>query len=108
MKQLGIPEVEEKRQDVFLYRALVKLRDGLNATRATLAAGTMPLLAGTARIYCPGLTRESIVFAVHQRILGTPGHLSVDPLSYNLATHEFTVTSSSPTDTSVIAWLHWA
>lgn len=107
MRPLSVPEIEQKRDDVFLYRSLLKIRDGLNAALSSLAVGTATLSGGSVNVHFLGLTADSVIIPVYQRPSGTPGHLYVDPMLYNLPAKTFTIKSTSSSDNSVVAWLHW-
>jgi hypothetical protein len=63
--------------------------------RATLAAGTVT-------VNTTAVTANSEIFLTCQTPGGTPGFLRV---SARTAGTSFTITSSSSTDTSVVAWM---
>jgi hypothetical protein len=108
MKPFALQEVEQLRDQTYLYRALKKVLLALNLIVGTLTIGTATLVAGTVTVKFSGLTTDSRIVTCHQTIGGTAGHLSVDTANYNLAAYTFKINSSSASDTSVVTWLHWA
>ncbi|MFI9235773.1 hypothetical protein [Streptomyces sp. NPDC053079] len=75
----------------------LKIKEGSNSTM-----GTATLVAGAATVATTKVTANSRVFLTSQVDGGTPGWLRVSARS---AGTSFTVTSSSNTDTSTVAWL---
>ncbi|WP_424891793.1 hypothetical protein [Streptomyces sp. XH2] len=75
----------------------LKVKEGANA-----CMGTATLVAGAATVATTKVTANSRVFLTSQVDGGTPGWLRVSARS---AGTSFTVTSSSNTDTSTVAWI---
>ncbi|MDT0608864.1 right-handed parallel beta-helix repeat-containing protein [Streptomyces lancefieldiae] len=76
---------------------------GLNIAEGTNARmGTATLAAGTRVVTTTAVTDGSRIFLTCQTPAGTPGWLRV---SARTAGTSFTITSSSTTDTSTVAWL---
>lgn len=75
----------------------LRVREGANATMGRIA-----LVAGAATVSTTAVTSASEIFLSSQTPGGTPGFLRV---SARVAGASFTVTSSSGTDTSTVAWL---
>lgn len=69
---------------------------------ATNSAGTATLVAGTVTVSNVKVTANSRIFLTSQVDGGTPGFLRVSGRSAGVS---FTITSSSGTDTSTVAWL---
>lgn len=72
------------------------------ATPGAASAGVATLFAGTATIATTAITASSIVMLTYQAVAGTPGVLYV---SARVAGVSVTITSSSGTDVSGVAWL---
>jgi len=64
--------------------------------------GTAVLSAGTATVNTTAVTANSRIFVTNQALCGTAGFLRI---SARTAGTSFTITSSSGTDTSTVAWL---
>ncbi len=64
--------------------------------------GIVTLVAGTATVANTSITANSRIFLTHQTDGGTPGWLRVSSKSVGT---NFIITSSSNTDTSVVAWV---
>lgn len=75
----------------------ITIAEGANATM-----GVATLVAGAATVATTKVTANSRILVTSQADGGTPGWLRV---SARVAATSFTVTSSSGTDTSVVAWL---
>ncbi|MGH7206833.1 MAG: glycosyl hydrolase family 28-related protein [Nitrospiraceae bacterium] len=75
----------------------LRVKEGTNAKM-----GTAVLVAGTVVVSTTAVTANSRIFVVSQVDGGTPGFLRV---SARTAGTSFTITSSSGTDTSTVAWL---
>jgi hypothetical protein len=73
------------------------IKEGSNCTM-----GSATLVGGAATVSTTKVTANSRIFLTHQSDGGTPGWVRVSARS---AGTSFTVTSSSGTDTSVVAWL---
>lgn len=80
-----------------LSLAGVKFVEGSNARM-----GTATLTAGAATVSNTSVTANSRIFLTSQADGGTPGWLRV---SARTASTSFTITSSSGTDTSTVAWI---
>lgn len=75
---------------------------GLNVIEGTNARqGTATLVAGTVTVPCTAVTANSRIFLTAQNTGGTPGALRV---SARVAGTSFTITSTSGTDTSLVAY----
>lgn len=74
-----------------------KVKEGSNAKM-----GTATLVAGTVTVSNTSVTANSRIFLTSNADGGTPGFLRVSARS---ASTSFTITSSSGTDTSTVAWL---
>lgn len=75
----------------------LNIREGTNARM-----GTATLVAGTATVNTTKVTANSRIFLDNQALGGTAGFLRV---SARTAGTSFTITSSSGTDTSTVAWM---
>ena len=75
----------------------ISIKEGANATM-----GTATLTAGTVTVNTTKVTANSRIFLTSQATGGTPGWVRV---SARTAGTSFTITSSSGTDTSPVAWL---
>lgn len=75
----------------------LKIKEGTNARM-----GTTALTLGSATVSNTSITANTRVFLTSQEDGGTPGWLRV---SARTAGTDFTITSSSGTDTSTVAWL---
>lgn len=73
-------------------------------TLGPTAAGTVSLAGGTATVSTTVVTASSRIFLTSQADGGAPGFLRVSARS---AGTSFTITSSSNTDTSSVAWMIW-
>jgi hypothetical protein len=71
-------------------------------TGANASLGTVTLVAGTATVTHTTVTANSRIFLTAQTTGGTPGALRI---SAQTASTSFVISSSSGTDTSVVAWL---
>lgn len=67
-----------------------------------IASGTAALTAGTVSVTLPSISTGDAVLVSRMTPGGTLGHLSVPTVSNGSG---FTITSSSSTETSVVAWL---
>jgi hypothetical protein len=67
-----------------------------------ISAGTATLVAGTVSVTLPSVSTGDAVLVSRMTPGGTLGHLSVPAVSNGSG---FTITSSSGTETSVVAWL---
>lgn len=74
----------------------LKVKEGTNATM-----GTATLVAGTVAVSTTAVTANSRVFLTAQNTGGTPGALRVSARTPGTS---FTITSTSGTDTSAVAW----
>lgn len=108
MRPLAVPEVEQTKDTLWIYRSFQKVRDAVNTIIGTISGGTISLVAGTATVRFANLTPSSVIFVTRQRSAGTPGYIYADPLDYNLQTHTFVIRSTSASDTSLVAWLHYS
>jgi hypothetical protein len=81
----------------FMAKALPKVTEGSNAKM-----GVATLVAGAATVANTSVTATSRIFLTSQADGGAPGSLRV---SARVAGTSFTITSSSGTDTSTIAYL---
>jgi hypothetical protein len=75
----------------------IKVKEGANATM-----GVAVLVGGTVDIATTKVTANSRIFLTAQTNAGTPGFLGV---TARVASTSFTITSSSGSDTSSVAWL---
>lgn len=75
----------------------LKVKEGTNARM-----GTAVLVAGTVTVSTTAVTATSRIFLTNQVLGGTAGFLRV---SARTAGTSFTITSSSGTDTSTVAWM---
>lgn len=73
------------------------VKEGSNATM-----GAATLVAGSATVSTTAVTANSRIFLTPQNTSGTAGHVSVSARS---AGSNFTITSSSGTDTRSVAWM---
>jgi hypothetical protein len=105
VREILVPDVERVRDQLYLYRALTAIVNGLNALIGNVQAGQATLVAGTTKVSFAGLTPASRITATHARPSGTPGTLSVDPQKYDLVRKNFTIDSTSASDTSLVTWL---
>lgn len=71
------------------------------AEAANMPLGVATLVAGSVVVPHTNVTATSRIFVSRQAAGGAPGHLSVS----RIAGTSFTITSSSATDTSTVAWL---
>ena len=93
----GIPDgVKFGNVDVKLAGAGLRVREGMNCKQ-----GTAVLVAGTVTVADTAVTASSRIFLTGQADGGTPGFLRV---SARTAGRSFTITSSSDTDTSTVAY----
>ncbi|CAL9665309.1 hypothetical protein SUDANB145_07403 (plasmid) [Streptomyces sp. enrichment culture] len=74
----------------------IAIAEGANARM-----GVATLAAGTVTVANTSVTADTRVLPFRQAVGGTPGHLSVT----KVAGTSFTITSSSTTDTSTVAWV---
>jgi hypothetical protein len=75
----------------------LKVKEGSNAKM-----GTATLVAGAATVNTSVVTATSRIFLTVQTAGGTQGHLRI---SARTAGTSFTITSTSATETSTVAWL---
>lgn len=75
----------------------LKVKEGTNAKM-----GTSTLVAGTVTVATTAVTTNSRIFLTVQTAGGTQGHLRI---SARTAGTSFTITSTSGTETSTVAWL---
>lgn len=75
----------------------LKIKEGTNAKM-----GTSTLVAGTVTVATTAVTANSRIFLTVQTAGGTQGHLRI---SARTAGTSFTITSTSGTETSTVAWL---
>lgn len=75
----------------------LKIKEGANARM-----GASTLVAGTVTVNTTAVTASSRIMLAGQDSSGTPGGLTV---SARVAGTSFTITSTSATDTRLIAWL---
>lgn len=75
----------------------LKVKEGSN-----MQMGVVTLVGGSASVSNTRVTNDSRIFVTSQVDGGTPGWLRV---SARTASTSFTITSSSATDTSTVAWL---
>lgn len=80
---------------------LTQFETQLSATPA-ISSGVATLAAGTVSVTLPSITTGAPVYVSRMTPGGTLGHLSVPTVSNGSG---FTVTSTSSSETSVIAWL---
>lgn len=64
--------------------------------------GIATLVGGSVTVPSTSVLANSRIFLAHDTIIGTPGHLSV--IGRNIVT-DFTIASSSGTDTSIVIWI---
>lgn len=80
----------------------IQAGEGLRVTEGTnLFMGVATLVAGAVTVANTSVTANSRIFYNIQSPGGTPGFLHI---SARVAGTSFTITSSSGTDTSVVAW----
>lgn len=104
MKQLVIPDVEQLKGQLYLFRTVTAILNGINVFIGNVQAGEATLVSGTVKVNFPGLTPASRIIAGYARTSGTPGFLSVDPQLYDLPKRVFTINSSSSADTGLVTW----
>lgn len=75
----------------------IKIADGADRNM-----GVASLVGGTVTVNSSIVTADSRIFLTHENNSGTPGFVTI---SARTAGTSFTITSSSATDTSTIAWL---
>jgi hypothetical protein len=93
----GIPDsVKFGNVDIKVAGAGLRVREGTNCKQ-----GTAVLVAGTVTVADTAVTASSRIFLTGQADGGTPGFLRV---SARIAGKSFTITSSSATDTSTVAY----
>lgn len=92
----GVATVTTQTVDVNLSGGGLKVAEGANAKQ-----GTAVLAAGTVTVADTAVTANSRIFLTSQADGGTPGFVRV---SARVAGTSFTITSSSGTDTSTIAY----
>ncbi len=105
MKQILVPDTERLKDQLYLFRALTAIVNGLNAFIGNVQGGDATLVAGTVRVSFAGLTPASRIAVTHSRPSGTMGTLSVDPQKYDLVKKNFTIDSTSASDMSLVTWL---
>jgi len=86
-----------------IYQGGMTINDGIRINEGTNATmGTAVLTAGTVTVNTTKVTANSRIFLTTQTSGGTPGSVYV---SARTAGTSFTITSTSGTDTSTVAWL---
>jgi len=75
----------------------LQIKTGVNSR-----LGTVTLVAGTATVANTSVTANTLIFLTEQTTGGTVGFTRV---SAKVVGTSFTITSSNPLDTSVVAWM---